>query len=50
MMVFPVEGLNEQQLKEYPEIARWYAKVQARPAYKRAEEKGGKNDMTRFVK
>lgn len=52
MMMFPCEGLEAGQgnLDKYPNIEKWIRKMQARPAYKRAEQKGGANDLTVFTK
>lgn len=35
---------------DYPEIKRWAAGLSQRPAYKQAEEKGGKVDFDRFTR
>lgn len=33
-------------IKKYPKLDAWYQRCQARPAYKRAVEKGGEYDLT----
>lgn len=52
MIYFPVEGLvaSKNIEQEYPATAAWFKKCSERPAFKRAEEKGGKNDMKVFLK
>ncbi|GAA6038002.1 hypothetical protein JCM8097_009534 [Rhodosporidiobolus ruineniae] len=52
MCSFLAEGLAASPLKQedYPNVKRWHAALEAREAYKAAEVKGGKNDLTRFVK
>ncbi|KAK4058541.1 hypothetical protein OIO90_000703 [Microbotryomycetes sp. JL221] len=51
MMVFPIEGVDGAgKLDEFPHIKTWFEKIRQRPAYQRAEEKGGKNDMSGFTK
>ncbi|GAA5936091.1 bifunctional glutathione transferase/peroxidase [Sporobolomyces koalae] len=52
MMSFIAESLEAAPIDQsaYPNIARWHKTIQNRPAYQRAEEKGGKNDLTMFVK
>lgn len=50
MMSFLAEGLKNGPLDnaDYPEIFRWYNGLTSREAYKKAEEKGGKVDLSRF--
>ena len=52
MMSFIAESLEAAPIDSsvYPNISRWHKSIQTRPAYQRAEEKGGKNDLTMFVK
>lgn len=52
MMSFIAESLEAAPIdaSAYPNISRWHKTIQNRPAYQRAEEKGGKNDLTMFVK
>jgi glutathione S-transferase len=51
MMIFPIESLEAKGLfDEYPNIKLWFDKMKARPAYKRAEEKGGANDLGVFTR
>ncbi|GAA5838980.1 hypothetical protein JCM3766R1_004547 [Sporobolomyces carnicolor] len=52
MMSFIAESLEAAPIDSsaYPNISRWHKSLQNRPAYARAEEKGGKNDLTMFVK
>jgi glutathione S-transferase len=50
MMSFLAEGLLSGPLNEndYPEILRWYNGLSQREAFKKAEAKGGKVDLSRF--
>jgi len=52
MMSFIAESLEAAPLNnaDYPNITRWHKSIQNRPAYQVAEEKGGRNDLTMFVK
>lgn len=51
MMSFVAEVMDASPLDaaDFPNIARWHASMTARPAYKAALEKGGENNMRRFV-
>ncbi|BGP54329.1 hypothetical protein JCM8202_000761 [Rhodotorula sphaerocarpa] len=51
MMSFVAEVMDASPLAaaDFPNIARWHASMTARPAYKAALEKGGENNMRRFV-
>lgn len=51
MMSFVAEILDTAPLDSasYPNITRWHAAMLDRPAYKAALEKGGENNMRRFV-
>jgi glutathione S-transferase len=45
-MSFPLEAANARgRLKDFPNAARYLAALQARPAYKRALERGGTYDL-----
>ncbi|GAA5988424.1 hypothetical protein JCM5350_005307 [Sporobolomyces pararoseus] len=48
MMSFIAESLEAAPIDSsvYPNVSRWHKSIQTRPAYQRAEEKGGKNDLT----
>lgn len=52
MMSFIAEGLESSPLPndKYPNIFRWYNSMLERTAYKKALEKGGKNDLGRFTR
>jgi glutathione S-transferase len=51
MVFFVAEGLvASKSLDKWPNVAAWYKRMQDRPAFKRAEEKGGKNDLSVFLK
>lgn len=52
MMSFIAEGLavTPLDLTKYPNVTRWHAAIQQRPAYQAAEARGGKNNMERFMK
>lgn len=52
MIYFTVEGLQAAKDIEtdFPNIAAWFKKCSEREAFKRAEQRGGKNDMTVFLK
>lgn len=51
MMIFPIEGLESAgELNNYPSIKSWLERMRARDGYKAAEEKGGKVDLSYFVK
>ncbi|GAA5869372.1 hypothetical protein JCM16303_000446 [Sporobolomyces ruberrimus] len=52
MMSFIAESLEAAPIDSsaYPNINRWHKSIQSRPKYQIAEEKGGKNDLTMFVK
>ncbi len=51
MMSFVAEILDTAPIDSasYPNITRWHAAMLERPAYKAALEKGGENNMRRFV-
>jgi glutathione S-transferase len=47
-MSFPIEALGARNmLGAFPNLARFYANIQARPAYKRALERGGPYELGR---
>lgn len=51
MVFFVAEGLvASKSLDKWPNVAAWYQRMQERPAFKRAEAKGGKNDLSVFLK
>ncbi|GAA6061055.1 hypothetical protein JCM10212_000098 [Sporobolomyces blumeae] len=52
MMSFIAESLEAAPIDQAPygNIRRWHQQMQSRAAYQRAEAKGGKNDLTMFVK
>jgi len=52
MMSFIAESLDAAPLNnaDYPNINRWHRSIQDRPAYQTAEGKGGRNDLTMFIK
>ncbi|ORY72394.1 glutathione S-transferase [Leucosporidium creatinivorum] len=51
MVFFVAEGLVASKgLDKWPNVAAWYKRMQARPAFQRAEAKGGKNDLSVFLK
>ena len=51
MMSFIADGMvAAKTLDQYPATAAWYKRCTERPAWKRAEEKGGKTDLSTFVK
>lgn len=46
IMSFPIEGTKERMgLDKYPHLQKYLDTIHERPAYKRAEEKGGKLSM-----
>ena len=47
IMSFPVETLKDRTagFDKYPHLAKYLEQVHERPAYKRAEEKGGKLEL-----
>jgi glutathione S-transferase len=50
MMIFPVEGLESGLgYDNYPNIQKWVDLVKARPAYQRAEAKGGPTNLKAFI-
>lgn len=50
MMFFPIEGFEAGgDMAKYPNITKFMERARARPAYKRAEEKGGVNDLKSFM-
>lgn len=49
-MIFPVEGAEASVgYDKYPKIKAWRDRVEARPAYKRALEKGAPNRLAAFT-
>lgn len=51
MVSFIADGMvAAKTLDKYPATAAWYQRLSERPAWKRAEEKGGKTDLSTFVK
>ncbi|GAA5868502.1 hypothetical protein JCM1840_007021 [Sporobolomyces johnsonii] len=52
MMSFIAESLEAAPVNadEYPNIQRWLKAIEARPAWQKAAEKGGKNDMSIFTR
>ncbi|BGP14526.1 hypothetical protein JCM10213_005185 [Rhodosporidiobolus nylandii] len=52
MMSFIAEALASTPLdaSDFPNLRRWHESMQQREAYKKAEEKGGKNDLGRFTR
>ncbi|GAA5949873.1 hypothetical protein JCM21900_004234 [Sporobolomyces salmonicolor] len=52
MMSFIAESLEAAPVDAdaYPNIQRWFKAIEARPAWQKAEEKGGKNDLSIFTK
>ncbi|KDE07750.1 hypothetical protein MVLG_02022 [Microbotryum lychnidis-dioicae p1A1 Lamole] len=51
MMSFPCEGLAASPLwNSHPNIKKWFEAMEARPAYKRALERGGANNLAAFTK
>lgn len=50
MMIFPVEGCEPALgYKDYPNMKAWRDRVEARPAYKKALERGGPNRLAAFT-
>lgn len=50
MMVFPIEGLESGLgTDRYPNTKAWLERMRARPAYKRAEAKGGRVNLKMFI-
>ena len=50
MMIFPIEGLESGlSYDKFPHVQAWVERVKARPAYQRAEAKGGPTDLGAFV-
>lgn len=51
MVSFIAEGMQAgKTLEQYPATAAWFKRCTEREAWKRAEQKGGKNDLSTFVK
>lgn len=51
MMSFFTEGqVAGNVLKEWPATQAWYNRISSRPAWKKAETRGGKNDLTLITK
>lgn len=50
MMIFPLEGVESGLgFDRYPNSKAWLERMRARPAYKRAEAKGGRPNLRMFV-
>lgn len=51
MMSFVAEGLVASgDLSKYPATQSWFKGISARPAWKKAEERGGKTDLSLITK